>query len=149
MAIVRHYHKPDLFITMTCNPNWPEIINNLKPGETAENRPDLVARVFQLKKKQFLDDIIKGKIFGESIAHLWVIEHQKRGLPHIHILIILADKRKTMFAREVDKLTCAELPPSPHELGITEEDKKTADTMGYYCHKHDSWTMWERFPNHC
>ena len=51
-----------------------------------------------------------------------------------------------MFAREVDKLTCAELPPSPHELGITEEDKKTADTMGYCCHKHDSWTMWERFP---
>ena len=77
MAIVRHFHKPDLFITMTCNPNWPEIKNNLKPGETIQNRPDLVARVFKLKKEQFLDDIIKGKIFGESIAHLWVIEHQK------------------------------------------------------------------------
>ena len=100
MAIVRHYHKPDLFITMTCNPNWPEIRNNLKAGETVENRPDLVARVFQLKKNQFLDDIIKGKIFGQSVAHLWVIEHQKQGLPHIHILIILADQRKTMFAKK-------------------------------------------------
>ena len=24
MAIVREYHKPDYFITMTCNPKWPE-----------------------------------------------------------------------------------------------------------------------------
>ena len=84
---------------MTCNPQWPEIKNNLKPGETPQNRPDLVARVFKLKKDKFIDDIIKGKIFGETIAHLWVIEHQKRGLPHVHILIILADKRKTMFPR--------------------------------------------------
>ena len=77
MAIVRHYHKPDLFITMTCNPQWPEIQNNLKPGETIQNRPDLVARVFKLKNDKYLDDIIMGKIFGETIAHLWVIEHQK------------------------------------------------------------------------
>ena len=62
---------------MTCNPKWPEIPKHLKPGETVENRPDLVSRVFQLKKNQFLDDLIKGKIFGESVAHLWVIEHQK------------------------------------------------------------------------
>ena len=28
-----------------------------------------------------------------------------------------------MFPTEVDKLTCAELPPSPDEPGITEEEK--------------------------
>ena len=77
MAIVRHYHKPDLFITMTCNPNWPEIQDHLRPGETVKNRPDLVARVFQLKKNQFIDDLITGKIYGPTVAHLWVIEHQK------------------------------------------------------------------------
>ena len=26
MAIVREYHKPDFFITMTCNPRLPEIV---------------------------------------------------------------------------------------------------------------------------
>ena len=26
MAICRHFHKPDLFLTMTANPKWPEII---------------------------------------------------------------------------------------------------------------------------
>ena len=25
MAICSHFHKPDLFITMTANPNWPEV----------------------------------------------------------------------------------------------------------------------------
>ena len=33
MAIVTKYGKPDWFITMTCNPKWKEIIDNLKPGE--------------------------------------------------------------------------------------------------------------------
>ena len=29
MAIVREFGKPDLFITFTCNPSWPEITENL------------------------------------------------------------------------------------------------------------------------
>jgi ATP-dependent DNA helicase PIF1 len=29
MAIVLKYGKPDLFVTMTCNPNWREIRENL------------------------------------------------------------------------------------------------------------------------
>ena len=33
MGIVRALGKPDYFITMTCNPNWPEITDALKPGE--------------------------------------------------------------------------------------------------------------------
>jgi len=41
LTLVQKYGKPDLFITMTCNPNWPEIKNNLVKGEHAENRPDL------------------------------------------------------------------------------------------------------------
>ena len=52
MAICCEYHKPDFFITMTCNPKWTEITTELRPGETVENRPDLVARVFKLKKDQ-------------------------------------------------------------------------------------------------
>ena len=43
MAIVMAKGKPDLFITFTCNPNWPEISNNLANGEKANFRPDLVS----------------------------------------------------------------------------------------------------------
>ncbi|XP_025271022.1 uncharacterized protein LOC112639908 [Camponotus floridanus] len=38
MAIVS---KPDLFITMTCNPKWREIEENLLPGQQASDRPNI------------------------------------------------------------------------------------------------------------
>lgn len=43
MALVERYGKPDLFLTMTCNPSWPEIKAELKSHEEAQNRPDLLA----------------------------------------------------------------------------------------------------------
>ena len=33
MSYVRKYGHPDLFITTTTNPNWPEIKNSLLPGQ--------------------------------------------------------------------------------------------------------------------
>ncbi|KAG5860713.1 hypothetical protein JTB14_003322 [Gonioctena quinquepunctata] len=48
MTGVARFGKPALFITFTCNPNWPVIRNNLMPYQKWENRPDLVCRVFKL-----------------------------------------------------------------------------------------------------
>ena len=53
MALVAKQGKPDLFLTFTCNPKWPEILDNLKPSQTTSDRPDLVARVFKLKMDAF------------------------------------------------------------------------------------------------
>ena len=53
MAIVRKFGKPDLFITMTCNPKWVEITRELNPGQTAQDRCDLCLRVFQLTAEGF------------------------------------------------------------------------------------------------
>jgi hypothetical protein len=35
MAIARHFKKIDIFMTMTANPNWPEIKQELLYGQTA------------------------------------------------------------------------------------------------------------------
>ena len=43
MSIVSHFGKPDLFITFTCNPKWPEITRELLPNQNAADRPDLTA----------------------------------------------------------------------------------------------------------
>ena len=81
MATVRKYGKPYLFIIMTCNPTWKEILENLE-GQKAEDRPDLVERVFQYKLEDLEEEILKKGIFGASVANMRVIEFQKRGLPH-------------------------------------------------------------------
>ena len=48
MAIVGLLGDPDIFLTITCNPRWKEIIENLLPGQTAADRPDLIYRVFKI-----------------------------------------------------------------------------------------------------
>ena len=76
MSIIRTFGKPDLFITFTCNPNWPEILIELKPFEKPNDRPDLIARIFKLKLKALLEDILKHHILGKCVAHIHVIEFQ-------------------------------------------------------------------------
>ena len=70
MAIVREYGKPDFFITMTCNPNWPEIKDFLLPGQNAQDNPTLVVRVFKLKFKLFRDWVMEN--WGPQEYFLWV-----------------------------------------------------------------------------
>eukprot|EP00959_Pyramimonas_sp_CCMP1952_P446808 9355635-Pyramimonas_sp.AAC.1 len=82
MALVAAKGRPDLFITMTANPNWPEIHANLRPGETAANRPDIVARVFHCKLKRLLHELTRTRVLGKAVAYTYVVEFQKRGLPH-------------------------------------------------------------------
>ncbi|CAF1246967.1 unnamed protein product [Rotaria sordida] len=118
MAMVRKFGRPDLFITFTCNPKWEEIKSELIPFQTSSGRPDLVTRVFRLKLKGFLDDIVKRKIFGEILAYVYVIEHQKRGLPHAHCLFTLSNEDKIKTADDVDNIISAELPNRNKQLGL-------------------------------
>ncbi|XP_044019589.1 uncharacterized protein LOC122860013 [Aphidius gifuensis] len=110
MAVVRKFGKPDLFITMTCNPNWREIKENLLLGQTPSDRPDLVSRVFDIKKDEFVKKIVKENIFGEILAYVFVIEYQKRGLPHGHFLFTLKQQSKITTPDIVNKYISAEIP---------------------------------------
>lgn len=110
MAIVARLGKPDLFLTITCNPKWIEITSQLKPYERVEHRPDLVSRVFHLKLQALLDDLLKKHVLGVVIGYVCVIEFQKRGLPHAHMLLILSNEDKLRSVEDVDSLICAEIP---------------------------------------
>jgi hypothetical protein len=110
MAVTGRFKKPHLFVTMTTNPNWPEITRELDPGQEAIDRPDLVARVFKLKKEQLTDEIFGDGIFGKCPARVWTIEYQKRGLPHLHMLLFLQDSDHFLEPDVIDEMVCAELP---------------------------------------
>ena len=113
MAIVRKKGKPDYFITMTANPSWPEVTQELREGEHAHDRPDLVARVFYLKWKQLLKELLDDHIIGVDIAYCWTINFQKRGLPHGHLLLCVAPADKAKDVDDVDARVCAEFPLHP------------------------------------
>ena len=67
MSIVRGYGKPDLIITFTCNPLWSGITNSLLLGQKANDRPDLTDRVFRLKFRDLLSEILKNILFGNLL----------------------------------------------------------------------------------
>ncbi|CAH2020235.1 unnamed protein product [Acanthoscelides obtectus] len=57
-------------------------------------------RVFKSKLKELIEDIDKRHIMGVYVAYVYVIEFQKRGLPHAHMLDPAA----------IDRLISAEFP---------------------------------------
>ena len=77
MAITRYNQHPDIFLTMIANPNWPKISDALLPHQKVIDRPDLVARVFELKRNFFIKETKRKNIFGNKVAHVYTIEFQK------------------------------------------------------------------------
>ncbi|XP_057415282.1 uncharacterized protein LOC130710142 [Lotus japonicus] len=111
MAICGTYGYPDLFLTMTCNPKWPEIDRIVTTRFlSAYDRPDISCRVFRIKLDQLMTDLKKGEFFGKVIAGMYTIEFQKRGLPHAHILLWLSPADKLKTTEMIDAVICAELP---------------------------------------
>jgi hypothetical protein len=54
LAINRYYGGGDLFVTMTANPEWPEIRAALLLDQHPSDRPDLTVRVFHAKLQSLI-----------------------------------------------------------------------------------------------
>uniref|UniRef100_A0A0R0JLL6 ATP-dependent DNA helicase n=1 Tax=Glycine max TaxID=3847 RepID=A0A0R0JLL6_SOYBN len=75
MTICGHLGFLDLFLTMTCNPTWPEIQRKVTQSNlTPNNCPDIITRVFKIKLNQLMDDLKHGNIFGNIIGYIYTIE---------------------------------------------------------------------------
>ena len=157
MAIIRSFGKPDLFVTFTCNPQWPEITNSLFPGEQPCDRPDLTARVFHIELKSLIADLKSGML-GKVVAYFGMKEDQKCGLPHCHILLILADEDKPREPKDIDRIMSAKIPepninPKLHEI-ITRNNihgpcgalNQSSPCMSRY---REAWNCDKDFPKHC
>ncbi|CAN1185183.1 ATP-dependent DNA helicase PIF1 [Linum perenne] len=101
MAICHYFGNPDLFITFTSNAQWPEIRNAFieDVGPCGEDKPSVVPL-----------------LYFTSYSHwtLWLgmhtVEFQKRGLPHVHILVWLAKEAVIDTTTQIDTFISAELP---------------------------------------
>ena len=122
MTIVAKWGKPDLFLTFTCNPKWKDIKYNIHKYDDPYFRPDIEARIFKLKLIEMLIDIKERHVIGVPAANIHVIEFQKRGHPHGHIIITLNENDKIRGSDIIDQLISAEIPdpeiqPRLHAIG--------------------------------
>ena len=77
-----------MFLTMTCNPRWPEIVQSIPFGSRAEDHPAVVARVFRAKLRSLIADLVEMHVLGRVVALMSTVEFQYRGLPHVHMLLV-------------------------------------------------------------
>ena len=147
LALVSEYGRPSLFITLTCNPNWPEIIEQLLPGQTAFDRGDIVCQVFYRKLQALLANLRQGKYFPiKNSLKQWhkiqyevrVIEYQRRGLPHAHIVLKFENhihmpvyENKKELAKWIDYHITAEYPKTVNDLDPLENNEKYENDLEY------------------
>ena len=110
---------PTIFITFTCNPNAPEILEHLREGEKITDRIDLVVKYFHAQNLLLRNIIESGHLFGRKPAYiLQVIEFQQRGLPHSHTVVCFGGRQFTK--EEIDDYVTASYPvdstPEEREL---------------------------------
>ena len=110
LAICREFRKFDLFITITCNPKWDSVQQNVFAGQKAQDRPDIMNRIFNEVVRSLLGDLRSG-CFGPLKARLHTIEGQFRGLKHAHILTLLSIK---LTVDDIDFIIQAQIP-NEHE----------------------------------
>lgn len=65
--LVHELGKPSLFITYTLDVTCKEVKDNLAPGQSPYDRPELLNKVFEIKKKELIREIVVDGIF----AHGW------------------------------------------------------------------------------
>nr|GEW77692.1 DNA helicase [Tanacetum cinerariifolium] len=98
LAICRVHGNASFFITFTCNVKWPEITEYMAdfPLLTTTDRADIVDRVFEMKIHQFIKYLRDAQPFGKTVAVLYTIKFQKRGLPHCHALLWIHETARCM-----------------------------------------------------
>jgi hypothetical protein len=68
---------------------------------------DLIVRIFKFKSQALLRNITKSYVLGRIVAHVYAIEFQKRGLPHMHFFHIFATKNKIIDVVLTNQIICA------------------------------------------
>jgi hypothetical protein len=91
LVLVSKYGYLHVFLTLTCNTEWPEIQSQLINGQTAFDCSDVTVPLFKSRLDKFKTNIRNEKYFEsrEVIYIIHVIEYQYRGLPHAHMVFHL------------------------------------------------------------
>lgn len=116
IALVEQFSILTLFITMTTNPNQPEIQDCLFYNQKQQDRPDIIARVFILKSKAFLEDISSSTVFRTYVARAQRLEYQKRSLLYIYVVVQINKAEIPTDPAVINSFISAEYPSKEVDL---------------------------------
>ncbi|KAE8184431.1 hypothetical protein CF328_g7858, partial [Tilletia controversa] len=104
LALATRFRKPQGMVTVTTNPEWAELKSMLRSnaGQSATAVAALTVRVFNQRLQKFIARF--KRLFGKLLYIIQIIEFQKRGLPHSHIVFALP-------VAAIDKIVSGEVPP--------------------------------------
>jgi hypothetical protein len=104
LALARELGRPSFFITITSNPKWSKIADQVKPGQHFTHLPTVVCRAFHVRLAHL--KLFMRQHFGTVVYMVAVVEFQKRGLPHCHILVKVGGD--ACFALMISDWRCAD-----------------------------------------
>ncbi|XP_022014785.1 uncharacterized protein LOC110914290 [Helianthus annuus] len=111
MALCKWYGYPDFFITITCNPKWPEVKRFLNDSTIkAEDRPDILCQLFKMKLDSLTKDLKDSKFLRDINAVVYTVEFKKRGLPHAQICLFMKANHKLPTVDQINPFISAEIP---------------------------------------
>ncbi len=99
LVLVSEYGCPHVFLTLTCNPEWPKIQSQLINSQTSFDRPDVTVPVFKSRLDKFKTNIRNGKYFK------------------LHEVIYTSDQRSESLSLNTD-LTCVAMSVCPHANNV-------------------------------
>lgn len=74
MATCKYYGFPDLFITFTCNPKWPEMTRFCERHDlTPEDKADIGCKLFKMKLDDLIYQLTKKDLLGVVEAGTWTV----------------------------------------------------------------------------
>ncbi|XP_024963105.1 uncharacterized protein LOC112503276 [Cynara cardunculus var. scolymus] len=124
MSLCKWYGYPDLFLTMTCNPKWPEIRRFVKDtGLNPEDRPDILCHLFKIKFDALIKELKDNELFGKIQAVVYTIEFQKRGLPHSHICLFMHSDFKLLTIEQIYPIISAGIPDKNKDPDLRDDGR--------------------------
>jgi hypothetical protein len=114
LAVAAAFGPPTFFCTMTCNGQWPAIQSQLRRGQDYSDLPVVVARVFK-RAVTILEQSFNTMFLnpGRPLYIIHSVEFQKRGLPHVHILVKY--NHECTHPDDIDSVVSAEIPENAED----------------------------------
>jgi hypothetical protein len=77
--------------------------------------------VFIAKANELIHDLVKKQVMGPVVGWCYALEHQKRGMPHLHILLMLKKSPVLDSPEFVNDYISAEIPVLPEDDDQSEQ----------------------------